>query len=84
MLWVDYREPLQPGNLTEYRISGNEMIHQLLIPQFQPYCKLKRIQGTKTRVERIALDQRLGNSKFPLADGEDLKFSNGDVSLKLA
>lgn len=60
------------------------MIHQFLIPQFQRYCKLNGIQGTKTRVEGMTLDQRLGARSFPFADGENLKFSGGDVLLKLA
>ena len=32
MFRVDYREPLESGNLTEYRIRRDKMIHQLLIP----------------------------------------------------
>jgi len=35
MFWIDYREALQSGNFTKYRIGGNKMIHQFLIPQFR-------------------------------------------------
>jgi hypothetical protein len=35
VFWIDDREPLQRGNLTEYRMSGDKMIQQLLIPQFR-------------------------------------------------
>ena len=48
MFWIDYREPLQPGNFTKYRISGNKMIHQLLVPQFQGDGQLESIKRTET------------------------------------
>ena len=48
MFWFDDREPLQRGNLAKYRISGDKMIQQLLIPQFQRDRQLKSIKGTKT------------------------------------
>jgi hypothetical protein len=49
MFWIDYRESLQPGNITKYRISGNKMIHQLLVPQFQRDGQLESIKRTETR-----------------------------------
>ncbi len=48
MFWIDYREPLQPGNFTKYRIGGNKMIHQFLIPQFECHGKLKSVKRTET------------------------------------
>jgi len=48
MFRVDYREPLQPGDLTKYRIRSDKMIHQLVIPQFQCHSQLKSVKSTQT------------------------------------
>ena len=68
MFRVDYREPLESGNLTEYRIRRDKMIHQPLIPQFQRHRELKSVQRTQTRLERVTLNQQLGlvNSASPI------------------
>lgn len=57
MFRVDYREPLQSSGLTEYRIRRDKMFDQFLIPQLQRNCKLKGIESTKARIERVALNQ---------------------------
>ena len=59
------------GNLTEYRIRRDKMIHQLLIPQFQRHRELKSVQGTQTRGERVTLHWQFGPSKFRLTDREN-------------
>jgi hypothetical protein len=71
MFRVDYREPLVSGNLTEYRIRRDKMIHQLLISQFQRHSELKSVQGTQTRGERVTLHQQFSPSKFRLPDREN-------------
>ena len=48
MFRVDYREALQSGNLTKYRIRSDKMFYQLTIPQFQRYSQLKSIKSTQT------------------------------------
>ena len=45
---VDYREPLQPGNLTKYGVRGDKVIHQLVTSQFQRHSYLKSIKSTQT------------------------------------
>jgi hypothetical protein len=83
MFGVDYRESLESGNFTEYRICRDKMIHQLLIPQFQRYSELKSIQCTQTRGERVTLHQQLGSGKLRLSNRENFQSSSGDVSSKL-
>ena len=84
MFWVNHRETLESCNFTEYRICGDKMIHQFLIPQFQRHCQLKGIQSAKTRVERIALDQQVSHGKLRFRHGENFQFPGHDVSSKLA
>ena len=84
MFWVDYREPLQPGNLTKYRIGGDKMIHQFLIPQFQRHRQLESIKGTEAPVERVTLNQQLGRSELRFPDRENIQLASRDVSSKLA
>ena len=83
MVWVDYRKPFEAGNFTKYRICGDKMIHQLLIPQFQCDCQLKSVQGTKTRGKRITLNQQLGRSKLRFPDRENLQFPGRGIFPKL-
>ena len=83
MFRVDYREPLQSGNLTKYRIRGDKMIHQLLIPQFQRHRELKSVQRTETRRERVTLHQQFGRSERRFSDRENLQLPVRDVSSKL-
>lgn len=84
MLRVDYREPLQPGNLTKYPISCDKMIHQLLIPQFQRHRQLESIKGAEARVECVTLHQQFGHSELRFSNGENLQLAGRDVSSKLA
>lgn len=84
MFWVDYREPLQPGNLTKYPISRDKMIHQLLIPQFQRHRQLESIKGTEAGVECVTLHQQFGRSELRFSNGENLQLASRDVSSKLA
>ncbi len=83
MFRVDYREPLQSSDLTEYRIRCNKLIDQILIPQFQCNRKLKRIESTEARVERVTLNQGLRRRKLRFANRENFQFSTCDVSSKL-
>ena len=48
MFRVDYREPLQSGNLAKDRIRSDKMIYQLMNPQFQRHSQLKSIKSTQT------------------------------------
>ena len=66
MFRVDYREPLESGNLTEYRIRRDKMIHQLLISQLQRHRELKGVEGTQTRGERVTVHEQFSPSEFRL------------------
>jgi len=64
LLWVDYRETLQSGNLTKYRISGDEMIHQLRKDVSTGKLEVFSIGESEfttaeVLVERYAFDSRL-------------------------
>ena len=76
--------PSSPGNLTEYRICRDKMIHQLLIPQFQCHRQLQGVKGTKTQVERVTLYQQLGHGQFRFPDRENFQLPGRDVFSKLA
>ena len=84
MFWVNYREPLQPGNLTKYPVSRDKMIHQFLIPQFQRHRQLESIKGTEAGVECVTLHQQFGRSELRFSNGENLQLASRDVSSKLA
>jgi len=68
MFGVNNRKSCKPGNFTKYRIRRDEIIHQLLIPQFQRYRKLQRVKGPQTQVQCVSLYQQVGPRKFGFSD----------------
>src|SRR5215472_16866439 len=84
VFWVDYREALLFGNLTEYLVCGNKMIHQSSIPQFRRDCQLQGVKGAKTQVKRVALKQQFGHRKFRFRHRKNFQLPRYDVCSKLA
>ena len=46
---IHYRKALEPGNLTEDSICGDEMIHQLLILKFRRHREVRSFPRMQTR-----------------------------------